>query len=406
MSPLSRAPLALLAVGLVSLTSASVSRGQSGSSDAVAQGRYLATVGECAGCHSASAGPFAGGREFHTKFGVVESANITPDVETGIGAWSADQFYRALHKGRGKSGAHLYPAFPYPYFTRVTRADSDALYAYLRTIPAVRNAPLRDRLSFPMNIRAVMAFWNALYFQPGEFKPDPGQSPAWNRGAYIVQGLAHCGACHSPKDALEGDSRTHPFEGGVIEGWFAPNLTGDPRAGLGGWSEDDVFAFLKTGRNPHTAAGGLMAGVVQGSISKLQDDDIRAIAVYIKSLPSSAPQPAAPVDPAIMSRGAAVFAAQCFSCHAPNGEATGDLPPLRGSPNVQAANPATLIRYVLNGTNTAVTLAHPQPAVMPAMASQLSDGQTADVLSYIRNAWGNAASQVSARQTAKIRASG
>ena len=395
-----RLPRIFQAVLVAGAALASSGRAQP-AADVLEHGRYLATVGECAGCHTGAAGPFAGGRAFPSSFGVVESANITQDVETGIGAWSADDLYRALHEGRSKGGAHLYPAFPYPYFTRVTRADSDALYAFLRTVPAVRNAPRRDRLAFPMSWRPIMAFWNALYFRPGEFRPDPAHSPAWNRGAYLVKGLAHCGACHSPKNALAADSRSHPFEGGVIEGWFAPDLTGDPRSGLGSWSEDDLFTFLKTGRNPHTAAGGMMAGVVQGSISKLADDDLHAIAAYIKSLPPSAPQPAPRLDPAVMARGGAVYAAQCASCH----EGGQNMPPpLQGAPNVQASNPTTLIRYLLNGTRTAITPAHPQPDVMPAMAATLDDRQTADVLSYIRNSWGNAASQVSPRQVAAVRA--
>ena len=312
----SRALASVFAAGVLALAWASTAASQTGNDDAVARGRYLATLGECAGCHSGSAGAFAGGNAFHTKFGVVESANITPDATTGIGTWSADQFYRALHEGRSANGQHLYPAFPYPYFTRLTRTDADALYAYLRTVPQIRNSPHRNRLAFPMSIRGIMAFWNALYFRAGEFQPDPARSAAWNRGAYIVTGPAHCGACHSPKNVLEADSRTHPFEGGMIEGWFAPNLTADPRSGLGSWSQDEVVQFLQTGRNRHTAAGGLMSGVVQGSVSKMDPDDVRAIATYLKSLPPSAPKPAVHVDETAMARGQTVFAANCASCHA------------------------------------------------------------------------------------------
>ena len=404
----SRALASVVAAGVLALAWASTAASQAGNDDAVARGRYLATLGECAGCHSGSAGAFAGGNAFHTKFGVVESANITPDATTGIGTWSADQFYRALHEGRSANGQDLYPAFPYPYFTRLTRTDADALYAYLRTVPQIRNSPHRNRLAFPMSIRGIMAFWNALYFRAGEFQPDPARSAAWNRGAYIVTGPAHCGACHSPKNVLEADSRTHPFEGGMIEGWFAPNLTADPRSGLGSWSQDEVVQFLQTGRNRHTAAGGLMSGVVQGSVSKMDPDDVRAIATYLKSLPPSAPKPAVHVDAPAMARGQTVFAANCASCHAGEGQSADrvapDLPPLQGSPHIQAQNPTTLIRYVLSGTRTAVTAAHPQPAVMPGFAAELDDRQTADVLSYIRNAWGDSASAVSAGQVASIRA--
>ncbi len=194
----------------------------------------------------------------------------------------------------------------------------------------------------------------------------------------------------------------------MIEGWFAPNLTADPRSGLGSWSQDEVVQFLQTGRNRHTAAGGLMSGVVQGSVSKMDPDDVRAIATYLKSLPPSAPKPAVHVDAPAMARGQTVFAANCASCHAGEGQSADrvapDLPPLQGSPHIQAQNPTTLIRYVLSGTRTAVTAAHPQPAVMPGFAAELDDRQTADVLSYIRNAWGDSASAVSAGQVASIRA--
>ncbi len=396
---------AIAASLLAALAAASSSLAQTSADDLVSRGRYLATIGECAGCHTGAAGRLAGGREFHSGMGVVESANITPDEQTGIGTWSGDQFYRALHEGRSKTGAHLYPAFPYPYFTHITRADSDALHAFLRTTPPIRNTPHRDRLAFPMSIRGIMAIWNHLYFRAGEFQPDPTRPPAWNRGAYIVTGLAHCGACHSPKNALQADSRRHPFEGGVIEGWFAPDLTGDPRSGLGGWTEDELVDFLKTGRNRHTAAGGLMVGVVQGSISHLDDADIRAIATYIKSLSPSSPRPAGHVAPGALTRGEAVFAARCASCHTGEGQGGGgELPALQGSPNVQASNPLTLIRFVLKGTSTAVTSAYPTAAAMPGLGDQMDDAQTADVLTYIRNSWGNAAPPVSARQVAKVRA--
>ncbi len=373
--------------------------------DAVARGRYLTTLGECGGCHRNDKGPYGGGAVFHTKFGAVAAANISPDNATGIGTWSAEDFYRALHKGRSKNGAHLYPAFPYPYFTNIARSDADDLYAYLRTVAPVSNSPKRNQLMFPFSIRGTMVIWNALFFREGPFQPDPARPAEWNRGAYIVQSLAHCGACHSPKNFLEADSRSRPFQGGMIEGWFAPNLAADPRTGLGDWSHDDLVQFLKTGRNRTTAAGGLMANVVQGSVVQFRDTDVEAVATYIKSLPPSAPPRPVTVDPAVMSRGQAVYAANCASCHDKGaaGEAP-DLPPLAGSPSVQAGNPTTLVRYVLNGTSTAKTPAHPQAQAMEGYAAKLDDRQTADVLTYIRNAWGNSAPVVKAGQVAKVRA--
>ncbi len=389
----------------VALAGIGLTGAQAQDSDAVARGRYLATLGECGGCHRSDKGPFGGGAVFHTKFGAVAAANISPDDATGIGTWSADDFYRALHKGRSKNGAHLYPAFPYPYFTKVAREDSDSLYAYLRTVAPVSNAPRRNQLAFPFSIRGTMVIWNALFFREGTFRPDPGQSTEWNRGAYIVQSLAHCGACHSPKNFLEADSRSRPYQGGMIEGWFAPNLTADPRTGLCDWSHEDLVRFLQTGRNRATAAGGLMANVVQGSVSHFQDADVAAVATYIKSLPPSPPPRPVKVDPAVMDRGQAVYAAHCASCHdaGASGEMA-DLPPLKGSPHVQAANPTTLIRYTLSGTRTATTAAFPKPLAMPGYAAKLDDQQTAEVLTYVRNAWGNTAPPVKPDQVAKVRA--
>ena len=407
-NPKGRAPHPLIGLATAALAAATLWSGvgvpgpRAQDSDAVARGRYLTTLGECGGCHRSDKGPYGGGAVFHTKFGAVAAANISPDNATGIGTWSADDFYRALHKGRSKNGAHLYPAFPYPYFTNITRSDADDLYAYLRTVAPVSNSPKRNQLMFPFSIRGTMVIWNALFFREGPFLPDPARPAEWNRGAYIVQSLAHCGACHSPKNFLEADSRSRPFQGGMIEGWFAPNLAADPRTGLGDWSHEDLVQFLKTGRNRTTAAGGLMANVVQGSVVQFRDADVEAVATYIKSLPPSPPPPPVKVDPAAMSRGQVVYAANCASCH--DKGAPGDLPPLAGSPHVQAANPTTLIRYTLNGTRTAKTPAHPDVLAMDGYAAKLDDQQTADILTYIRNAWGNSAPVVKAGQVSKVRA--
>ncbi|HEY1750947.1 MAG TPA: cytochrome c [Caulobacteraceae bacterium] len=395
-------PLAVLA-GFCAVALSGPSPAQSPGDDPVARGKYLALLGGCAECHSAEAGPFAGGRNFHSGLGTVGSANITPDPATGIGAWSQDDFYRALHTGVSRKVGHLYPAFPYPYFTNIARQDADDLFAYLRTAPPIRNEPKRDQLSFPLNIRAIMGVWNLLFFHEGSFRPDPDRTAEWNRGAYIVQALAHCGDCHTPKNSLQADDRDRALQGGAVEGWFAPSLTQEPRTGLGAWSRGDIALFLKTGQNRFTAAGGMMAGVVAGSTSKWDDADIGAVATYLKSLPATPPASVTPApDAASQARGQAVFEASCARCHGANASPERG-PPLPGSALTQAPNPATVIRYVLAGSKTPVTAAHPKPEAMPAFGDKLSDGDIADVANYIRNAWGNQASAVRPADVAKAR---
>ncbi|HEX4860269.1 MAG TPA: cytochrome c, partial [Rhizomicrobium sp.] len=234
----------------------------------VARGRYLATLGDCAICHTApgaSSRPYAGGYALHAYFGTVYSTNITPDKATGIGAWSADQFYRAMHEGIAADGRHLYPAFPYVYFTKLSRADSDALYAYLRTIPAVHERSLANKLVFPTNIRFAMTFWDWLTLDKSPLRPDPARSAAWNRGAALVNGLGHCGGCHTPKTFLFTDKAERTLQGETIDGWFAPNLTASRRTGLGAWSAADIEMYLKTGRNRFGRAVGAMQDVVRVS---------------------------------------------------------------------------------------------------------------------------------------------
>jgi mono/diheme cytochrome c family protein len=397
---------AATALAMLTTPVAAQSPSAPGAADPVATGRYLAILGGCSDCHTAQAGAYAGGRVLTSGIGSVASANITPDPDTGIGTWSADDFYRAMHEGRSRKAGHLYPAFPYPHFTKITRADSDALYAFLRSQPPVRNDPKRNQLPFPLSIRGFMAVWNGLFFHKGTFQPDPAQSAQLNTGAYIVQALAHCGACHSPKNSLQAEVASREFQGGTVEGWWAPNLTPEPRTGLGGWSQQDLVDFLKTGRNRRTAAGGPMAGVVAGSTSHMDDNDLGAISAYLLSRPAS-PPPAAPrVDDAAVARGQAVFAANCAGCHGAEGKGgTGRFAPaLDSSALAQATDPATILRYLLDGARTPVTEAQPTPAQMPGFAAKLDDRALADVASYIRAAWSNRASSVSPREVAKLRA--
>ena len=255
--------------------------------DQIERGRYLTVAGDCASCHTVpgSGQPFAGGRPIETPFGVVVGANITPDRETGIGAWSDEVFLSALREGKGHEGLLLYPAMPYPYYTKVTERDALAIRAYLNTVRPVRNAVVSNKLPFPFDVREEMTVWNSLYFKGGEFKPDPAKSAEWNRGAYLVEGLGHCGACHTPKSTLGGDDQAHALQGYALQGWFAPNITNDSERGLGGWSVADIVSYLKAGHNAVTAATGIMAEEISLSSSHMTDADLRAIATYLKDLP-------------------------------------------------------------------------------------------------------------------------
>lgn len=376
-------------------------RAAAASDDPVSRGRYLTIAGNCGGCHMSPAGqPFAGGSPLRTPFGTVLSANITSAV---MRSWSEDQFYRALHEGVGGRGAHLYPAFPYTYYTRVTRADSDAILAYLKTVPPVYNKLDRNQLSFPLNNRGLMVFWNALFLKTGEFRPDPQQSAEWNRGAYLVEALGHCGACHTPKNLLGADRLAARYEGGVLDNWLAPDLTANARVGLGRWSTEEVVEYLKTGRNARGAASGAMAEVI-ASTSQMTDADVRAMAVYLKSLAASRSRAASAAPAGQMRTGEAIFVDQCSACHRMDGSAEPRMfSPLRENSAVQQRDPTTLIRIVLNGARAAATDARPTPVAMPAYGWKLNDGEIAAVITYVRNSWGNSAPAVGARQVAKIR---
>jgi mono/diheme cytochrome c family protein len=250
----------------------------------IERGRYLTIVGDCAACHTlpGSGHDFAGGRTIETPFGQLVAPNITPDPLTGIGAWTDDEFVDALTKGTGRDGEHLYPAMPYTYYTRITRDDALAIRAYLNSVAAVQNEVKADQLPFPLSERGGMAAWDTLFFTPGEYKPDPNKSAEWNRGAYLTEGLGHCGLCHTPKNVLGGDEAGEAMTGYNLQGWFAADITDDRRRGLGSWSVDDIAAYLKAGHNRAAAATGLMAETVNLSTSKMTDSDLKAIATYLK----------------------------------------------------------------------------------------------------------------------------
>ncbi len=369
------------------------------------RGRYLATAGDCVACHTAPDGkPFAGGRPIETPFGTIYSPNITPDRETGIGAWSDADLYRAMHSGIAPDGSHLYPAFPYPYFSRLTREDVSAIHAYLDSLPPVRSQRPGLRLTWPLGHRFLMAGWNWLFFDKGGRPLGDNKDAVWKRGAYLAEGLEHCGACHTPKNMAGGDENDHALEGGVIQGWFAPDITGNHQHGIGSWSQDDIVEYLKTGRNAHSGATGLMAEVVADSTSHLKDDDLKAIATYLQSLPGHEPGASERASVAAIKAGGAIFADSCSGCHKSDGKGVPHLfSPLAGSAAVQSTDTTTLTRIVLEGARTVATPQQPTTAAMPSYGWKLSDQEIADVLTYVRNSWGNEASPVSASDVEKVR---
>jgi mono/diheme cytochrome c family protein len=371
---------------------------------AIERGRYLAAAGDCAGCHTTEGGvPYAGGRPLATPFGTVLSANLTPDA-TGLKGWSADQFHRAMTQGISANGEHLYPAFPYNDFARMPRADTDALYAYLQSLPAAANKLDRNQLPFPFNIRALVSVWNMLYLDPAEFKPDPAHDAQWNRGAYLVQGPGHCAACHTPKTVLGGPKDGHDLQGGAFGTWFAPDLTPNGRTGLGGWSRDELVQFLRTGRNVHALASGEMGLVVQDSTSQLADEDLLAIAAWLADREASPAASMTPPDTAVMKVGEAIFVDQCSACHLMRGQGQAlAFPPLARSASLQQTDPTTVVHLILAGAQAAPTRAQPTAFTMPAFAWKLDDKQVAAVATYVRNQWGNAAPAVAPDQVARLR---
>jgi mono/diheme cytochrome c family protein len=370
--------------------------------DVVQRGQYLTTIGDCAACHTARNGqPFAGGRVVPTPFGAIPAPNLTPDRETGLGAWSADDFYRAMHSGKGHDGTSLYPAFPFTSYTKVTRADTDAIFAYLKTMPAVKRPNTDNTLRWPYRMRSLMGAWRTLYFSEGEFQPDVKRSAAWNRGAYLVQGLGHCAECHARRNSF-GAMVDDPFlAGGVVpvQNWYAPDLSMGAHGGLAGWTEADVVALLKTGRSRKGTAFGPMAEVVMRSTQHLDDSDLAAMATYLKSLPEREPgqQRESAADARELAlNGQKVYTAQCADCHAADGRGKGDAyPPLDGNGSVTDPTGINAIRIVLSGGFAPATKDNPRPYSMPPFSQKLSDDDAAAVVTYIRQAWSNKAPSVS-----------
>ena len=379
----------------------------------IAKGQYLARAGDCIACHTNPGDAlFAGGLAMPTPFGTLYSTNITPDRDTGIGTWNADQFYAALHTGRFPDGGLMYPAMPFGSYTKVTRADADAIFAYLRSVPPVHQPNRANDLRFPYNNRQLILGWRTLFFSEGGYQPNPAMSAEWNRGAYLVEGLGHCSMCHSPINALGGSSESQAFEGGLIpmQNWYAPSLTSNKEAGLGEWSIPEIVDLLRNGVSHRGAVYGPMAEVVFDSLQYLNDADVRAMAVYLKSLAAGSP-PAAevsalppPESSLLLHFGEDVYDKHCASCHMKDGSGMPpDYPPLAGNPSIQMESAVNPIRMVLNGGFPPGTEGNPEPYGMPPFAQTLSDDEVAAVVTYIRSAWGNRGTPISARQANELR---
>lgn len=361
----------------------------------VARGEYLTRAGNCMACHTARGGAdWAGGRPIETPFGTVYAGNLTPDRASGLGAWSGDDFWRALHHGRSRDGRLLYPAFPYTHYTQVTRDDADAMLAFLRTRAPVARANTPHELRWPYSTQAALAVWRALYFRPGEYQAEPAQSAQWNRGAYLVRGLGHCSACHSTRNAL-GGSDLMDLSGGMIpmQAWYAPSLADKAEAGVTHWDTAAIVELLGTGRTSGASVLGPMAEVVLHSTQYLSTQDLTAMAVFLKSLPPAPAAPAeraTPIPPRVAERGARLYADHCASCHGAQGQGVaGAYPPLAGNRAVTMPVTANLVQVVIHGGFAPSTEGHPRPFGMPPFALTLSDAEVAAVLSFVRGSWGN-----------------
>jgi mono/diheme cytochrome c family protein len=366
--------------------------------DLVKRGEYLARAGDCVACHTADKSrPFAGGLPIATPFGTIYTPNITPDPDTGIGQWTDADFQRAMHEGIGKGGERLYPAFPYAEYTKVTGQDVQAIRAYLNTLPPIHYAPPRNEMRFPFNQRWLMVFWNMFNFTEGRFVPDPRQSAEWNRGAYLVVGLAHCEECHTPRNILQGLKSTDRFSGATQAGWHAFNITPDKNSGIGNWSDDDLVKYLSTGVVPGRAnAAGPMVTPVSGGETHPRDQ-LGTPASDVTALRGTE---------VTGVNGAQLFVANCASCHSWTGQGTGAsapgaYPSLLHNSTAGANDPANLAMVILHGVSRTTKQSD---VLMPAFGGELTDDQVAAITNYVTKQFGNPQATLSVDQVAKLRA--
>ena len=362
-----------------------------GNGDAlVERGKYVSLAADCMSCHSAPGGkPYAGGNALKSDFGIIYGPNITQDVDTGIGSWSKADFERALRQGRSKDGSYLYPAMPYDAYTKLTPADIDALWAYMRTVPAVHNVPPKNTLPFPLTVRTGLAVWQGMYFTPGPFVPDAKKDAQWNRGAYLVQALAHCTDCHTPRNIAQGPETNHMLGGAAISGWYAPDISNDAKSTLNKWNVDQLAKFFKNGILPgNSKVVGPMSEAVHDSLRFLKDSDLRAMAIYLKDQPTTIQAVTAgkpKLAPEQLAAGKLVYENNCISCHQANGKGiNGSVPALVNNDAVTAAEPYNVVMAMLEGFPAQGTW-----GAMGSFANALTDDQIADVSNYVRTAWGN-----------------
>lgn len=376
----------------------------------IKRGKYLVDLGNCYSCHTRAGGePFTGGVPFETPVGVIYSTNITPDKATGIGTWTPANLRRAMHEGIAADGRRLFPAFPYTSYTKVTDVDVDAIYAYLRTVqPAVYHPPANSLI---FGQRWGMAIWNALFFKEGRFLPTPSKSAEWNRGAYLVEGLGHCSACHSPRGLLMAEDADKPLWGGVIEHpvtdtklrrWSAVNLT-SAKHGLASWSQNDLAKYLQTGFSMRGGAFGPMTEVILNSLKHLSREDAQSMALYLKSLPGEEYR-GETVSPELAQAGAEIYEERCSKCHSASGRGgffTG--PPLAGSAIVQAEDPSSLINIILYGPDMSEEISFGKWETMKSYGEVLNDDELAKLTNYLRGSWGNRGRPITIDEVARQR---
>ncbi len=376
--------LSLVAATL--LCAAPLSAAETGDVDA---GHAVANAAGCSACHTGPSGePFAGGTVLDSPFGKLAAPNITPDPETGIGGWTYDDFEGALRRGVNEDGMPLYPAMPYDHYTRMTDTDLDNLWAYIQTVKPVKNEVDVNRLPFPFNVRVSLFGWQALFFTEGRFEPDPSHSDEWNRGAYLVEALSHCGACHTPRDALGGSITSQRLQGGRIEEWYAPDISNGPNSVIADWDVARLEAFLIGNDGMNHVAVGAMSDVI-GELQTVPESDVHAIAVYLKDQPAADDTRGKPeemtVTPALRESWASLYAGECTTCHGADGTgAPGVAASLVGSGAVLAREPVNVISVLLEGIAP-----RGDYGAMPSFRNSLSDAEIAGLANYVRTSWGN-----------------
>ncbi len=401
--------LVLAALFLAGVTHSKVCQAQDAT--AIAHGEYLAQLGGCASCHTAPGGPpLAGGLVMRLPMGTLYAPNITPDHDTGIGVWSDDDFVRAMQQGVGRNGQYLYPAFPYTSYRLMSRTDVLAIKAYLFSLPAVRNVPPSNRMSFPYSFRSLIGVWNWLYVSDWRFQEDPQRSAQWNRGAYLVQAVAHCGDCHTPRGRFSEATEPGKFlAGGLVDGWSAYNITPDPVAGIGAWSDDDLKRYLSIGKAPGKAwAAGSMGLVVANSTRHLTEEDLQAVVAYLRTVPpvrtsdkvsrSAARDIPRALPPGALDRmpGARIYDLYCANCHGSSAVPVTDIyPSMADESTVGDSSPRNLVMMLLEGARNSFGS---HGASMPSFASKFDDGQIADLVSYLQARYGNPKASVSRKQ--------